>query len=577
MRFFTPFLILVSAISLDAQTPSLPPGTAQPGPPRVQMPPRDNAAIPTGTGRVRGRVVAADTGSPLRRAQVRLSNTELRINRIVSTNAEGRYEFVDLPAARYSLNVTRNGYVSLGFGQRRPFESGRPLDVAAAQTIENIDFALPRGGVISGRITDELGEPMAGVRLQAMRFQYQPTGERQLVPVFSGSFFNSVTNDLGEFRLFSLMPATYVLSAVPEDLGGMMASPGGPSVTPSSENDGHGITYYPGTINVDEAQPITVGIAQETNVSFALVPSRMTRISGVIRDSQGSPLSGAMLGLRTRTGSGGMFARALPGVGPDGGFSIANVPPGDHWIEVFPRGAEGEAAAVAITAGGRDITNLVITTTPGQTISGRVIFEGTSVSSRPTRIVVAPAEPGGPMPVRNSAESGTIDSEGRFELRGVTGRVMFRPAQAGFGPVTGWSVKSVKLGGVDITDRPLDVAHAGDLTTVEIVVTDKQSTLSGIVKSVRGEQIKDYTVAILPEALPEGTLPARFTRVVRPDQQGRFEIRDLPPGNYLAAAVDSLEQGGQWDPAFRKQIEPSAKRFRLTEGETLSLDLQLLQ
>jgi hypothetical protein len=189
MRFFVPFLILVSAISLNAQTPSLPPGTAQPGPPRLQAPPRDNVAIPTGTARIRGRVVAADTGAPLRRAQVRLSNTELRINRIVSTNAEGRYEFVDLPAARYSLNVTRNGYVSLGFGQRRPFESGRPLDAAAAQTIENIDFALPRGGVISGRITDELGEPMAGVRLQAMRFQYQSTGERQLVPVVLGSLF----------------------------------------------------------------------------------------------------------------------------------------------------------------------------------------------------------------------------------------------------------------------------------------------------------------------------------------------------------------------------------------------------
>ncbi len=43
-------------------------------------------------------------------------------------------------------------------------------------------------------------------------------------------------------------------------------------------------------------------------------------------------------------------------------------------------------------------------------------------------------------------------------------------------------------------------------------------------------------------------MPGRYTRVVRPDQQGRFETRGLPPGNYLAAAVESLEQGGQWDP-----------------------------
>ena len=60
----------------------------------------------------------------------------------------------------------------------------------------------------------------------------------------------------------------------------------------------------------------------------------------------------------------------------------------------------------------------------------------------------------------------------------------------------------------------------------------------------------------------------RFVRVVRPDQQGRFETRGLPPGDYLAVAVETLEQGGQWDPAFRKQVEPTAKRFRLTEGQT---------
>ncbi len=121
----------------------------------------------------------------LRRATVRVSSNELRINRSVNTDAEGRYELAELPAGRYNIFVTRNGYVSLQFGQRRPFESGRPLDVGEAQTVEKIDFALPRGGVIAGRITDELGEPLAGIRMQAMRHQYLPNGQRQLVPARS--------------------------------------------------------------------------------------------------------------------------------------------------------------------------------------------------------------------------------------------------------------------------------------------------------------------------------------------------------------------------------------------------------
>ena len=106
-------------------------------------------------------------------------------------------------------------------------------------------------------------------------------------------------------------------------------------------------------------------------------------------------------------------------------------------------------------------------------------------------------------------------------------------------------------------------------------MTDKQTTLSGTVRDGRGQPVVDYTVAIFPDQLREGAMPGRYTRVVRPDQQGRFETRGLPPGNYLAAAVESLEQGSQWDPAFRKQIEPIARRFRLTEGQTATVDLQL--
>jgi hypothetical protein len=85
-------------------------------------PPRDRPAqAATGTARIRGRIVAADTGAPLRRAQIRLASPEARLNRTVSTDAEGRFDVTDLPAGSYFLTVTRNGYASLQFGQQRPF------------------------------------------------------------------------------------------------------------------------------------------------------------------------------------------------------------------------------------------------------------------------------------------------------------------------------------------------------------------------------------------------------------------------------------------------------------------------
>jgi hypothetical protein len=89
--------------------------------------------------------------------------------------------------------------------------------------------------------------------------------------------------------------------------------------------------------------------------------------------------------------------------------------------------------------------------------------------------------------------------------------------------------------------------------------------------------VKDYVVAIFPERLREGVMPQRFTRTVRPDQEGRYRARGLPPGAYFAVAVTALELGDEWDPAFRKLVEPVGKRFSLTDGQALTLDLQLLQ
>jgi hypothetical protein len=543
----------------------------------MQMPARDGAAAEpaTGTARIRGRVVAADTGAPLRRAQVRIAAPEQRVNRLATTDAEGRYEFPDLPAGRYNISVSRSGFVPLSFGQQRPFEQGRPLDLGNGQQADKIDFALPRGGVIAGRVTDELGEPLAGVRVQAMRYQYLPNGRRQLTPVGMGGFFTPVSNDLGEFRLYSLMPGTYVLSATPADMG-MMMGPSSPASS-GSQDEGHGITYYPGTINVDEAQSITVGLADVANASFALVPQRMTRISGIVRTSQGKPYP-ANLSLRTQSGA-GMAMRGLAMAGADGRFSAANVPPGEHYIEVSSVPGGDESASVAITAGGQDITDLIITTSPGITISGQVTFEGgAAVMDKLFRVGATSPDPGTPPPTRiYDSSQGMIDERGRFQIRGLSGRAMFNVFPAAGGSPQGWFMKSVTMNGENITDIPLDVSTVKDDSTLQIVMTDKQTALSGTVRDGRGQPVLNYTVAIFPEQLREGAMPGRYTRVVRPDQQGRFETRGLPPGDYVAAAVESLEQGGHWDPAFRKQVAPNSRRFKLTEGQSATVDLTLTQ
>src|SRR5439155_15520394 len=140
----------------------LPPPPPAPMPGGMQAPARD-ASQKTGTARIRGHVVAADTGLPLRKAQVRAVSPELRENRLASTDAEGKYELRDLPAGRYQVSVTKGSYVSLSYGQSRPFEAGKPLEVPDAQVIEKVVFPLPRCGSIAGKGVDEFGERIADV------------------------------------------------------------------------------------------------------------------------------------------------------------------------------------------------------------------------------------------------------------------------------------------------------------------------------------------------------------------------------------------------------------------------------
>src|SRR5688572_20402724 len=108
------------------------PGAPAPGLPRPILPPRDGAAAPqTGTGKIRGRVLAQG-GAPLRRAQLSLTMTEggPQFRRAAITDAEGRYEFVDLPAGRFTVTAIKTGYVTLQYGQRRPLETGTPVSLA---------------------------------------------------------------------------------------------------------------------------------------------------------------------------------------------------------------------------------------------------------------------------------------------------------------------------------------------------------------------------------------------------------------------------------------------------------------
>jgi protocatechuate 3,4-dioxygenase beta subunit len=544
---------------------------------RFGGPPRDNQ-MPKGTAKISGRVVAADSGNPLRRAQIRLTATGVRANRVATTDNDGKYQFTDLAAASYRLQVSKAGYITLEYGQARPFEAGKPLDLADGRTLDKIDFSLPRGSVITGRLTDEFGDPIADASVQAMRYQFV-NGQRQLVAVGRAG----TSDDVGQYRIFGLMPGDYIVRAMVQDKTMIAAAFGG-----GEDPSGYPTTYYPGTTDVGQAQSVNVALGQELNsVFFSLVPARLARISGTVIDSQGHALSGGVVLVRSAMGGGAGGPLNIGGanqVRADGSFTINNVAPGEYTLDVQQRPrdlanlgtTQLEFASIPITVSGSDLTGLTIVTTTGVTVSGRVVLQGQKTQGVSLLgIQISVTSPSGTQSIMGMAGralgGGRINDDGTFQLRGLAGPQMIRVGNV----PAGWVLKSITLEGEEITDAPFDFKTGRNLDGLLVALTDKITDLSGSAIDSHGQPVKDYVVVIFPDDSRLWGGQSRFVRTSRPNQDGTFDIKGLPPAKYLAVALDSLESGTQSDPAVLEKLRLRAKSFTLTESTTQTLKLEI--
>jgi hypothetical protein len=138
------------------------------------------------------------------------------------------------------------------------------------------------------------------------------------------------------------------------------------------------------------------------------------------------------------------------------------------------------------------------------------------------------------------------------------------------------SGERVLLDGRDVTDTVLDFGRAFDGKQVDIVLTQRRAQVNGGVSNDRGQPANDYVVVLFPDDEAEWTkVSSRFFASARPDQQGRFSINNLPPGRYLAAAVEYLEPGEDRNPETLARLRGSATAIDLPEGESRSVTLRM--
>ena len=525
----------------------------------AQVPARDKPPTPhAGTGVIRGRVIRADTGEPLRRVQVRVdewSTGDRSGPASTMSDDKGRYELTQLPAGRYQLKATRGGYVEVAYGQRRPFERGRPLELGDGAVLQNIDFALPPGAVVTGRVVDETGEAVAHVSVSLDRRRYID-GARRLVAQSGGS-----TDDRGEFRIFGVPPGDYVIAARFDtpDMG-------------SRDRLRYVPTYYPATPVASEAQRVTVAAGQEVSgITIALARAAAATLRGVVRSSGQASLGPFTFVIAREIGGPQAYGQMAEAIAAgDGSFAIAGLLPGAYLVEARSP-SESEFASKEVVVEGSDVAGVTLMLSKGATARGRIRFDTGDPPQglRPSQIFVMATfvDPfGDQMGGMNGGPPVTHD-DWTFELQGLRGRGFIRADT-----MSDWQMKRVRREGVDVTDTPLD--FASDIDGLEIELTQRVTTISGGVSDDRGVAL-DATVIVFADDPAKWGPRSRFIETARPDQQGRFTIHGLPPGRYVAIAVGYLEPGEERDPDLLEGWRPRGTPFTLSEGETHALDLKL--
>ena len=527
----------------------------------LQAQPRDVSGASGRTGTIHGRITSAASGQPLHRVRVTLNGAVQNPPSAVS-DARGEFEITDVPAGSYTLTATRAGYLTIQYGQGRPRELGRTIEVAAGGAIENIEMALPRGGVLAGRITDEAGDAAPGVRVEALEYRYV-RGHRILVPARL-----TTTNDIGEYRLSGLEPGAFQIRASSTEVW--------------ESDDGKAtyvfaVTYFPGVTGTDVPQSINLDVGQEIGgLDVRLVPGRAARVSGIVEDANGQPLRDQMVFLSDVTrGIGGRLVSSGQGSPPvrtdgRGAFDFSKLAPGEYLVGA---GNDENRITMTVVLGDGDAQHVTLTPRRPPVLSGTIkADDGTPLPFVASRIqlMAIPTDPQRVLPRWGESSGFTVRQDWTFRMTGLDGPHVIRVA----GLPDEWMLKAVRIGDRDVTDAPFAAPRgAADVNGTEVILSRTGARVTGEATTADGAAAQEVTVIVYAENAALWGPGSRFVRATRPDDRGRFSVPGLPPGRYRVAAVPLVTEGQWEDPAFLQSLERASLRIELNEGmvETVKL------
>jgi hypothetical protein len=436
--------------------------------------------------------------------------------------------------------------------------------VRDAAVVEHLDIRLPRAASLSGRIVDEAGDPVQGVRVEALEMR-SVRGRR--LPVQAAY---ALTNDIGEFRMGGLNPGAYYLRASSTETW---------TSDDGRESFAYAQTFYPGAATLEDTQPLSIALGQQASgLDFALMPRPAQRITGMLVNAAGEPIAAQRIHLDRieRTAGGALLSAGFGGSAisrEDGTFAIAALPPGEYMIYSGDREKDFTQVQVFVAD---ERVGVALTPRRIARVSGAVFAEDGKAPDFPAaRIRVLPIALDETLPVWGTPGPQAVRADWTFEIANLDGPFLFR--------ITGlpepWMLRAVRLGGADVTDAPVQLPPAaGDLKGLQLVLSRTAGgRVSGLVTDAAGAARADSTVVVFGVDSATWTPGSRFVRGVRPADDGRFAASGLPAGRYYAIARDFLAEGEWEDPAFLREAARTAAEFALDPGGSIDLALELPQ
>lgn len=536
--------------------------------PSPQAPPGDAAGQKTGSAAIRGRVVASDTGGPIRNATVVLVSGELRLSLQRSSGPDGGFEFASLPAGRFTITASPPMDKPMYLPSYQIASRLRPLivELAEGQVLRNVNVSLQRAGAISGRVLDDLGEPVAMVRI-GVALRTAGGGTRPAGRGFTAS------DDNGRFRVYGLEPGDYYVRA--ESAGPRSRSR---PDAPGASTEDYLPTYYPGTTNQAEAPTVRVELGEDvTDVDIRMVRGRTFRVTGIVLDAQGRPAGGAMVMLAHRTpesGSQGTGTSARP----DGTFEFGSLSPGDYQLLARPAGSTSESPEVSrpakFSVSTGDVEGITLAITPGVMLRGRVVTDdGVEPKGWLPDLRVTQMPGDGRSFLGGPTRSEPLREDWTFQLAAIPAPVLLRLQTLG-----AYFLKAVTYRNQDITDTPTEFTENTSPRDLQIVISRHGAVLNGVVADDTGRPpaVGCQVILFAADASRRGPMSTRVRRAGAAEA-GRFSIRQIPPGDYLVVALQRFEMDPFAEASVLEPLERLAMPITLVEDEQKAVNLRLVK